>query len=78
MKKRRIEIKILPETYRLLRMVAALQDERQYQVLHRLVQAEADRVLTETLAPPEPVERQRAGEGPPPPRDWALALFFCS
>jgi hypothetical protein len=47
--KRLIEIKILPETYQLLRMVAALKNERQYHVLHRLLQAEADRALKEKL-----------------------------
>jgi hypothetical protein len=42
-----ITIKILPETYQLLRMVAALRRESQYRVLARLLQAEADQALTE-------------------------------
>jgi hypothetical protein len=47
-----IEIKILPETYQLLRMVAALEQEPQYHVLHRLLLAAADRVLEERFELP--------------------------
>jgi hypothetical protein len=64
--KRLIEIKILPETYQLLRMVAALKNERQYHVLHRLLQAEADQVLKDTLERPRVPgnkRRQRLPQG---------------
>jgi hypothetical protein len=50
--KRVIEVRILPETYQLLRMVAALKHEPQYRVLHRLLQAAADRVLEERFELP--------------------------
>jgi hypothetical protein len=60
MKKHLIEIKILPETHRLLRRIAVLKHEAQYHVLQRLVQAEADQVLKETLARPRvPVNKRR-------------------
>lgn len=45
--KHSIEIKILPETYQLLRLVAALTREPQHRVLHRLLSAEAEKVLKE-------------------------------
>jgi hypothetical protein len=45
--KHSIEIKILPETYQLLRLVAALTREPQHRVLHRLLSAEAEKALKE-------------------------------